>query len=95
MDSSKKTTVKLSRKVDLKGVYTVHTCYTSSILSGILKENFQKPVHWIFCFFSYSCWIKFELIHFCKNVKSTLTLSINIRLKVTRVFCILISNVIN
>ena len=42
MDSSKKTTVKLSRKVDLKGVYTVHTCYTSSILSGILKEIFRN-----------------------------------------------------
>ena len=45
--------IKLSRKVDLKGVYMeeylwrlipslIHTSYTSSILSCILKENFQK-----------------------------------------------------
>ena len=66
MNSSKKTTIKLSRKIDLRGVYTeecfwwlilalIHICYTSSILSCILKENFQKPTHWIFCFFSNSC----------------------------------------
>ena len=53
MDSSKKTTAKLSRKVDLRGVYMeeylwrlilslIHTCYTSSIFSCILKEDFQK-----------------------------------------------------
>ena len=45
-----------------------------------------------------SRWInsnKFELIHLRKNMKSTLTLSINVRLKVTRVFCILISRVID
>ena len=29
--------------------------YTSIVLSCILKESFQKPTHWIFCFFSYSC----------------------------------------
>ena len=74
MDSSKKTTAKLSRKIDLKGVYTeeylwslilflTHTCYTSSILSYVLKENFQKSTCWIFRFFSYSCQIKFELVH--------------------------------
>ena len=77
----------------------IHTCYTSSILSCILKENFQKPTRWIFRFFSYSCWggliqIKSELIHLHKNMKSTLTVSINVRLKVTRVFCILIRRVI-
>ena len=70
MDSSKKTTVKLSRIKDLRGVYMgvyteeylwrlilllIHTCYTSSFLPCILKENFQKPMHWIFRFFSYSC----------------------------------------
>ena len=37
---------------------------------------------------------KFELIHLHKNMKNTLTLIINIRLEVTRVFCILISRVI-
>ena len=34
----------------------------------------------------------FELIHLDKNIKSTLTLSINVKLKVTRVLCILNSN---
>ena len=33
--------------------------YTDVILGefteNILKENFQKPMCWIFCFFSYSC----------------------------------------
>ena len=33
----------------------IHTCYTSSILSCTLKKNFQKPVRWIFRFFSNSC----------------------------------------
>ena len=37
----------------------------------------------------------FELIHLQKNIKNTLTLSINVRLKVTRVLCILISRVID
>ena len=55
MDSSKKTTAKLSKKVDLKVVYTeeylwrlilylLHTWYNSSILLWLLKENFQKPM---------------------------------------------------
>ena len=34
----------------------------------------------------------FELIHPRKNIKNTLTLSINVRLKVTRVLCILTSS---
>ena len=66
MDSSKKTTVKLSIKIDLRGVYTeeylwrlilplIHTCYTSSILSCIVKEHFQKSMHLIFQFLSNSC----------------------------------------
>ena len=29
--------------------------YTSIILSCILKESFQTPTCWIFCFFSYFC----------------------------------------
>ena len=29
----------------------IHKNYTSTIISGILKENFQKPRRWIFCFF--------------------------------------------
>ena len=33
----------------------IHICYTSIILSCILKEKFQKPTGWIFRFFSYSC----------------------------------------
>ena len=60
----------------------VHTCYTNSIFPCILKENLQKPTRRIFRFFSYSCRIKFQLIHLPKKVKSTLTLSINVRLKV-------------
>ena len=63
MDSSRETTVKLSRKIDLRTVYTeeyfwrlilpsIHTCYTSSILLCIMKE---KPTCLIFCFFSHSC----------------------------------------
>ena len=54
MDSSKKTTVKLSRKIDLRGAYTdiyfweltlslIQRRYTSSTLPFILKENFAKP----------------------------------------------------
>ena len=34
----------------------IHTCSTTSILSYILKDNFQKPNCWIFHFFSYSSW---------------------------------------
>ena len=70
----------------------IHISYTGIILLCMLKENFQKPTCWIFCFFSYSCWgglIQMTLIHFHKNIKTTLTLSINVRLKVTRVFCVL------
>ena len=66
MDSSKKTTVKISRKIDLRGVYAeehfwrltlplIHACYTINILLCILKENFQKPTCWIFHLFLYSC----------------------------------------
>ena len=66
MDSSKKTTVKLSRKIYSRGFYTeeyfwrlilplMHTCYTGSIFWCILKDNFQRPISWIFCFFSYFC----------------------------------------
>ena len=111
MDSSKKTTIKLSRKIDLRVVYMeeyfwrlilplIRTCYASSILSCILKENFQKPMRWTFRFFSYPrrgglIQNKFELLHLRKNMKNTLTLSINARLKVTRVFCILIGRVID
>ena len=50
MDSSKKTTVKLSKKIDLKGVYKEEYFWRL-----ILKENFQKSTRWIFRFFSYSC----------------------------------------
>ena len=32
----------------------IHICYTSIILLCMLKENFQKSLSWIFCFFSYS-----------------------------------------
>ena len=99
MDISMKIIVKLSRKANVKGVYLKEylwrliLCYTSSILSCILKENFQKPMCWFFLLFSYPCWIKFELIHLPKNVISKLILSSNVRLKVTRVFCTLISKV--
>ena len=48
-----------------------------------------------FLFIFLSRWInsnKFKLIHLHKKLKSILTLNINVRLKVTRVFCILNSN---
>ena len=61
MDGSKKTTVKLSRKIDWRGVYTeylqrlilfsIHTCYNSSILPRILKENFQNQCNGSFISF--------------------------------------------
>ena len=84
-------------KYSLKLIRLIHVCHTSIILSCMLKKNFQKPMCWILCFVSYSCQgglilNKFELIHLHKNIKSTFTLSINVRLKVTRVFCILNSN---
>ena len=71
----------------------IHTCYTSNILSCILKENVQKQTRLIFRLFSYSCGGK--LIHLRKNMKYTLNLSINETLKVTRVLCFLISRVID
>ena len=69
----------------------IHTCYTSSILSCLLKENFEKPACWIFRFFSYSC--RGGLIQPPEEYENTLTLSINVMLKVTRVLSILISRV--
>ena len=48
-----------------------------------------------FLFIFLSRWInsnKFKLIHLHQKLKSILTLNINVRLKVTRVFCILNSN---
>ena len=62
---------------------------------GFSKTN-ALDLSFLFVFLSW--WInskKFELIHLCKNMKNTLTLSINARLKVTRVFWILISRVID
>ena len=52
MDSSKNTALKLSRKIDLRGVYKeeyfwrlilplIHTCFTSSILLCKLIGSFQ------------------------------------------------------
>ena len=62
---------------------TFKQCFTSSILLCILKNNFQKPTHLIFCFFCFQIlvevnyfkfrWIisnKFELIHLNKNMKT-------------------------
>ena len=62
---------------------TFKQCFTSSILLCILKNNFQKPTHLIFCFFCFQIlvevnyfkfrWIisnKFELIRLNKNMKT-------------------------
>ena len=54
-----------------------------------------KTLNLSFLFIFLLRWInsnKFELIHLHKNIKSTLTLSINVQLKVTKIFCILNSN---
>ena len=107
MDSSKKTTVKLSRKIDLRGVYMDE--YNTSINTNMLyyqhsfvytKREFSKTkaLDLSFLFVLFSRWInsnKFALIHLRWNMKNILTLSIKVRLKVTRVLCILISRVID
>ena len=64
------------------------------------EREFSKisALNLLFLFIFLSRWInsnKLELIHLYKNMKSTLTLSINVRLKVTRVFCIINSSVID
>ena len=65
--------------------------FTTFILSCLLKDNFQKPLRQMFRFF----FLSFESVHLHKNMKSNFNLSINVRLKVTRVFCILNSSVID
>ena len=84
----------------IKGVYTdeyYEDKYFEDYLFLHTKKEFSKTsaldLLFLFIFFLrliYSS--KFELIHLHKNMKSTLILSINVRLKVTRVcrvFCIL------
>ena len=97
---------KINWCIILRGVYKeeyswglirlIQICYTSIILLCLLKEIFQKSMLWMLCFFSYSC--QGELIQYVwinsswQEYKSTLTLSINVKIKVTRVLCVLNSN---
>ena len=64
------------------------------------KRGFSKinALDLSFLFIFISRWItsnKFELIHHYKNMKSTTTLSITVKLKVTTAFCILINSAID
>ena len=73
--------------------------YSSVYTEREFSKNNSLDLSFLFIFLL--GWInsnKFELIHLCKKMKSTLTLSINVinvRLKTTRVLCILISIVID
>ena len=93
MDSSKKTLVKLSIKIDLRGVYMeeylwrlilflIHTLILAVLFHVYWKRIFKNQlVNLLFLFIFMLRWInsnKFELIHLCENLKSTLTLSINV-----------------
>ena len=76
MDSSNKTPVKLSRKIDLRVLHR-------RIFLKINTREFSKTnaLDLLFLFIFLLRWInsnKFELIHLCKSMKSTLTLSINV-----------------
>ena len=73
--------------------------YSSVYTEREFSKNNSLDLSFLFIFLL--GWInsnKFELIHLRKKMKSTLTLSINVinvRLKTTRVLCILISIVID
>ena len=76
MDSSNKTPVKLSRKIDLRVLHR-------RIFLKINTREFSKTnaLDLLFLFIFLLRWInsnKFELIHLCESMKSTLTLSINV-----------------
>ena len=79
--------------------FNTHMLYQQySIVHTEREFSKTNALGFSFLFIFLSRWInsnKFELIHLRKNMKSTLTLSINIRLKVTRVLCILIGRVID
>ena len=70
--------------------------YSSVYTEREFSKNNSLDLSFLFIFLLR--WInsnKFELIHLRKKMKSTLTVSINVRLKTTRVLCILISIVID
>ena len=70
--------------------------YSSVYTEREFSKNNSLDLSFLFIFLL--SWInsnKFELIHLRKKMKSTLTVSINVRLKTTRVLCILISIVID
>ena len=76
MDSSNKTPVKLSRKIDLRVLH--RRIFLKINTREFLKTN---ALDLLFLFIFLLRWInsnKFELIHLCKSMKSTLTLSINV-----------------
>ena len=67
-------TLKIFMKINTLILFLIHTWYTSSTQSCILKENFQKPSFLLFSYFLLR-WInsnkfKFELVHLHKNIKT-------------------------
>ena len=81
-------------------LFLIHICYTNIILSSITEREFSETniLDLKFFFIFFLKWInsnKFESIPLHKNIKSTLTLSINVRLKVATVLCNLNSSVID
>ena len=80
-------------------IFNTHMLYQQYSSANTEREFLKaKALDLSFLSIILSRWInsnKFELIHLCKNMKSTLSLSINVRLKMTRVFSILISRVID
>ena len=92
---------KLDWCIIFRGVYTeeyswrvvrlIHICYASIIVYTEREFSKTSSLDLPFLFIQLSSWInlnKFELIHLLKSMKSTLILSINVGLKVTRVFYI-------
>ena len=80
-------------------IFNTHMLYQHYFFMYTERE-FPKisALNLLFLFIFLSRWInskKLELVHLHKNMKSTLTSSINVTLKVTRVFCIINSSVID
>ena len=82
------------------GIYTGKKCMKINIIFIVIRKGLKKSnmLNLFFPFIFLLRWIKsnkFDLIHLSKNMESNLTLSINVKLKVTRIFQILISRVID
>ena len=61
-------TLKIFMKINTLILFLIHTWYTSSTQSCILKENFQKPTHLIFHFFCFHIFCWGELIQISLNL---------------------------